>query len=249
MCLQVSRPATKNPHSIAHLSLNHSFCLVQHSTCHGCSYLGLICGYLQTCRPLIIAAWNKSQNGPFKWLEIQKMILCVSSVLPLGGGGAPFCYDKIVTFTCIAKCFLWESQLLEKGLRNTLFKWNYALNLTPRLSFCWEKYRNSRAVILLPALSHQDTRVFLSRDQSARAELLRAEKSSWSLWTHAGLLSIENRFPSLSSSKEFTLSWTPSFLLLGPTLNKRPGKKKKKKKKKASNPECCIWAGKYFSSV
>ena len=101
-CLQVSRPATKNPHSIGHLSLNQSFCLIQQSTCHGCSFLGLICGYLQTCRSLIRAAWNESQNGPFKWLEIQKMILSVAFFFFLAPS---LCYDKICNLNPYSKVF------------------------------------------------------------------------------------------------------------------------------------------------
>lgn len=132
-CLQVSRPATKNTHSIGHLSLNQSFCLIQQSTCHGCSYLGLICGCLQTCRSLIIVAWNEFQNGPFKWLEIQKMILCCFFLAP------SLCCDKICYLTHMAKCFLWESQLLEKGLQNILFKPNYCSKLDTTISFLSRK--------------------------------------------------------------------------------------------------------------
>lgn len=113
---------------------------------------------------------------------------------------------KFVTLTHIAKCILWESQLFEKGLQNILFKPNYGSELDTTIIFLLRKIQNSRVVILLLSLSHQDTRVFLSRDQSARAERLGVEKSSWSLWTHAGLLSTESRFPSLSSSKEFMLT-------------------------------------------
>lgn len=133
--------------------------------------------------------------------------------------GPSLCYDKMYNLNPYS-VFSENNNSLRRAFKIYYLKQTIALNLTPQLSFCWEKYKNSRAVILLLALSHQDTRVFLGWDQSARAELLRAEKSSWSLWTHAGLLRTENRFPSLSSSKGFMLSWTPSFCLLGPTFNK-----------------------------
>lgn len=144
------------------------------------------------------------------------------------------CYDKIYNCNLYSKMFSlrittpWEGPSKIHYLNQTI-----ALHLTPQLSFCWKKYKNSRAVIFLLALSHQDTWAFLSWDQSAWTELLRAEKSSQSLWTHAGFLRKENRFPSLSSSRVHvimnsiisppwshpqkmieTMAWSPEYCIL-----------------------------------
>lgn len=129
--------------------------LLQQSTCHGCSYLGLICGYLQTCRSLITAAWNESQNGSFMTLDTENDSLCC-----LFFCGASLAMIKFITLTHIVQCFLWESQLLEQGLQNILFKPNCCSVLDTTVIFLLRKIQKFRAVILLQALSHQDTGVF-----------------------------------------------------------------------------------------
>lgn len=123
------------------------------------------------------------------------MILCVAFFF--FWGGLPFAMIKFITLTHIVQCFLWESQLLEQGLQNILFKPNCCSVLDTRLSFCWEKYRNSRAV-LLQALSHQDTGVFLSWDQSAQAELLKQR-------SHHGLC-MDSCWTSQDQRKEISFS-------------------------------------------
>lgn len=139
-----------------------------------------------------------------------------------------FAVIKFVTWTQVAKCFLWESQLFKKGLQNILLQLNYCSGLDTTIIFL---LRNILELLYCCWPFHMRTQVCSS---------VEIKVHGLSCWTGRNHHSLYGRMLDFSGHKAFPPAAAKSSYyrdlhhasLAPPSTNDR--------RKMASNPACSI---------